>query len=456
MFSIKKGVEYLLHNRAQFCDSIVKNFFGFLPDKLYLSLRYRCQMGHWINWRNPKTFTEKLQWLKVYDYKPEYTLMVDKLAAKDYVAERIGQEYIIPTLGVWDRVEDIDWDSLPNQFVLKTTHGGGGCGVVVCPNKANLNKAMAIKKLQISMQSNAGNTYREKPYLNVPRKIIAEKFIAVHKPKQNDKVADLPDYKFFCFDGEPHYCQAIRDRHSKETIDFYDMEWNHMPFVGLNPVAKNGIAPVARPVHLETMKDICRKLSKDIKFSRIDLYVINDKEYFGKITFYPAAGFGEFTPADWNERLGKLINLEGNPIGGGEFLISNNEIVKIEQDNSFEDLKDYKFFCFNGKVKCFKIDFGRFVEHHANYYSPEGKLLPFGEKGLEPDPNHIEIMPENLNEMISIAEQLSNGFKFLRVDLYNIKAKIYFGELTFYPAAGMLPFVPEKWDDKLGKYLIVE
>lgn len=107
-------------------------------------------------------------------------------------------------------------------------------------------------------------------------------------------------------------------------------------------------------------------------------------------------------------------------------------------------------------MKCFKIDFGRFVEHHANYYSPEGKLLPFGEKGLEPDPNHIEIIPENLNEMISIAEQLSNGFKFLRVDLYNIKGKIFFGELTFYPAAGMLPFVPEKWDDKLGKYLIIE
>ena len=273
--------------------------------------------------------------------------------------------------------------------------------------------------------------------------------------KEDAKFSDLPDYKFFCFNGEPHYCQVIRDRHSKETIDFYDMEWNHMSFVGLNPVAKNGIAPVARPVHLETMKDICRKLSKDIKFSRIDLYVIDGKEYFGEITFYPASGFGEFTPADWNERLGELINLKGNIIGGGKILISNNEIIKIEQDNSFEDLKDYKFFCFNGKVKCFKIDFGRFVEHHANYYSPEGKLLPFGEKGLEPDPNHIEIMPENLNEMISLAEHLANGYKFLRVDLYNIKGKIYFGELTFYPAAGMGEFVPEEWDYRLGSLLSV-
>lgn len=306
MSSISRGINYLLHNRVRFCDSIVKNYLGFLPDKLYLSLRYRCKMGHWIDWKNPKTFTEKLQWLKVYDYKPEYTKMVDKLAAKDYVASRIGEEYIIPTLSVWDRVEDIDWGALPDQFVLKTTHGGGGCGVVVCPDKKHFDKAKAIKKLQISMHSNAGKTYREKPYLNVSRKIIAEKFIL-----------------------------------------------------------------------------------------------------------------------DYN----------------------------VRETCGISDLRDYKFFCFNGRVKCFKIDFGRFVEHHANYYSPEGKLLPFGEKEFEPDPNHVEIMPVNLDNMIAIAELLSDGFKFLRVDLYNVKGKIYFGELTFYPAAGMGVFIPEEWDEKLGRML---
>ena len=451
MSSINNAINYLLHNRAQFCDSFVRNFLWFLPDKPYLSLRYRCLMGHWIDWKKPKTFTEKLQWLKVYDYKPEYTRMVDKLAAKDYVAERIGEEYIIPTLGVWNRVEDIDWDSLPDQFVLKTTHGGGGCGVVVCSDKTHFDKAKAIEKLQTSMHSNAGKTYRERPYLNVPRKIIAEKFMAERRAKVNTKNSDLPDYKFFCFNGEPHYCQVIRDRNTKETIDFYDMEWNHMPFVGLNPVAKNGVEPVAKPVHLEQMKVICRRSSKDIKFSRIDLYVIDDKEYFGEITFYPAAGFGEFTPADWNERLGELINLDGH-MGGGIHIL-NNDIIKEE---SFEELKDYKFFCFNGKVKCFKIDFGRFVEHHANYYSPEGKLLPFGEKGFEPAPNHKEVMPDNLTDMIKVAEELSKGFKFLRVDLYNVKGRIYFGELTFYPAAGMGTFVPEEWDEKLGTLLKLE
>lgn len=276
------------------------------PDKLYLSLIYRSKMGHWIDWKNPKSFTEKLQWLKVYDYKPEYTKMVDKLAAKDYVASRIGEEYIIPTLGVWDRVEDIDWDFLPEQFVLKTTHGGGGCGVAVCSDKTHFDKSKAIKKLQISMHSNAGKTYREKPYLNVPRKIIAEKYIVEHNVRESDESLDL---------------------------------------------------------------------------------------------------------------------------------------------------RDYKFFCFNGKVKFFKIDFGRFVDHHANYYSPEGKLLPFGEKGLEPDPSHIEVMPNNLSRMIDIAQKLSNGFKFLRVDLYNVNENIYFGELTFYPAAGIGSFAPEKWDKTIGSWL---
>lgn len=456
MISIKQGIYYLIHNRASFCDAIVKNFLFFLPDKMYLSLRYRCLMGHWINWKHPKTFSEKLQWLKVYGFKAEYTRLVDKLAVKDYVASKIGKKYIIPTLGVWDKVEDIDWDALPNQFVLKTTHGGGSCGVVICSDKANFDREKAIRKLETSMRTNAGQTYRERPYLNVPRKIIAEKFMAERKTDGKPIETDLPDYKFFCFNGEPKYCQVIRDRSTKETIDFYDMEWNLMPFVGLNPVAKNGTSPIAKPLHFDNMIKICRKLSKNMKFSRIDLYVINDKEYFGEITLYPATGFGEFTPEEWNKRLGDLIKLDGTKTGGVKFKVEiiNGKCINIENRNSFEDLKDYKFFCFGGRVKCFKIDFGRFVEHHANYYYPQGELLPFGEKGLEPDPNHVEIMPENLDEMIRIAENLSKGFKFLRVDLYNVKGRVYFGELTFYPAAGMGAFVPDEWDYKLGDLII--
>ncbi len=308
MPSIKRGLNYLLHNRAQFCDSIINNFCRWLPDKLYLSLRYRCLMGHWIDWKNPKAFTEKLQWLKVYNRKPEYTTMVDKYAVKQYVAERIGEEYIIPTLGVWNKPEDIDWDALPEQFVLKTTHAGGGTGIVICSDKRNFDKQAAIKKLKASLDSSNYSYFREWPYKNVKKRIIAEKYM-VSSDRMNDSTYDLSDYKFFCFNGEPQFCQVIRDRNSKETIDFYDMEWIHQEFIGLNPVARNGLNPVARPKHLDEMQNICRKLSKDIPFVRVDLYVIDDKTYFGELTFFPASGFGVFSPKEWNIKLGNLLEL---------------------------------------------------------------------------------------------------------------------------------------------------
>ena len=449
MVSIKRGISYLIYNKAQFFDSIVKNFLSWLPDKQYLSLRYRCQMGHWIDWKNPKTFTEKLQWLKVYDYKPEYTKMVDKLAAKDYVASRIGEEYIIPNLGVWDRVEDIDWESLPDQFVLKTTHGGGGCGVVVCTDKKHFDKAKAIKKLQTSMHSNAGKTYREKPYLNVPRKIIAEKFMAERKAKENAKISDLPDYKFFCFNGEPHYCQVIRDRHSKETIDFYDMEWRHMPFVGLNPVAKNGLNPVAKPQHLDTMKEICRKLSKNMKFSRIDLYVIDDKEYFGEITLYPAAGFGEFNPTEWNAKLGDMIKLDGNQ-RGVKCTVKNSEIEYTHIAYEYKDLKDYKFFCFNGEPEFLYVSDS--PNHELAFLNTDWTVAPFGRRDYKPLRN-IPPKPDNLDDMLTVARKLSKGMPHVRVDLYNVGGHIFFGELTFYTGAGFIPFDPKEYDKILGDIL---
>lgn len=283
-----------------------------LSDKAYLKIQYRCLCGKPLNLKNPQTFNEKLQWLKVYDHNPEYSKMVDKYEAKKYVASIIGEEYIIPTLGVWDSIDDIDWDSLPDQFVLKCTHDSGG--LVVCRDKYKFDKTAAIKKLKASFSRDFYYSSREWPYKNVKPRVIAEKYM--EDTPLNPAVTDLTDYKFFCFDGDPKFCQVIRDRHTKETIDFYDMDWNHQEFVGLNPVASNGLTPVARPKHLDVMTEICKKLSKGIPFSRIDLYVINDKEYFGEVTFYPYGGMGVFTPNDWNTRIGDLINLKGEFRGG--------------------------------------------------------------------------------------------------------------------------------------------
>jgi hypothetical protein len=230
--------------------------------------------------------------------------MVDKLAVKEYVSSLIGEEYIIPTLGVWERTEDIEWDKLPDKFVLKTTHGAASYGVAICRDKSSFNREDAIKKLDRSMKTDDIYTYlKEWPYKNVHRRIIAEE------------------------------------------------------------------------------------------------YLVNDN--------------------------------------GSE-------------------LKDYKFFCFHGSVRFFKIDSGRFTEHHANYYDRDGHSLPFGEVGIEPNFNNQERFPDNLSEMITIAETLSAGKPFLRVDLYNIMGRINFGETTFYPASGLVPFTLLEWDYKMGDYLSID
>jgi len=304
MNKLQKTIHYLIHDRNQFKLTVLRRFaWLYKSDEKYLKKLFRYAMGKELSLDNPQTFSEKLQWLKLYNRKPEYTQMVDKYAVKKYVAGIIGEQYIIPTLGVWDKFDDIDFDKLPNQFVLKTTHGGGNTGVVICKDKSIFDKNKAKSRLEKSLKLNIYTSLREWPYKNVKKRIIAEQFI------EESGYNDLPDYKFFCFDGEPKYCQVIRDRNTKETIDFYDMEWNHMPFVGLNPVAKNGINPVAKPQHLTNMVMICRKLATGIPFSRVDLYVVNGKEYFGEITFYPASGMGEFKPQEWNNMLGSLIKL---------------------------------------------------------------------------------------------------------------------------------------------------
>ena len=273
-------------------------------DKLYLRLLFRVKKGVWPNLNAPKTFNEKLQWLKLYNRKPEYTTMVDKYAVKEYVASRIGEQYVIPTLGMWDTLDKIEWDKLPAQFVLKTTHGGGGCGVVIVKDKTKLDIEKTKSILSNSLKSDIYSYYREWPYKNVPKRIIAEQFMTSVKP---DLAKDLPDYKFYCFNGEPKFVMVATGRYEGDVrFDYFDMDWNKLPLVWDNP---NSNLKILAPCCFEEMKDICRKLTKDIPHVRCDLYLVDDKPYFGELTFFDASGFSKFEEPEWDEKIGDLLDL---------------------------------------------------------------------------------------------------------------------------------------------------
>lgn len=301
MSKLSTAIKLLKENRGEFCASLLQNSSFLFPDKLYLTLLFRCKMGYWIDWKNPKTFSEKLQWLKLYDRKPEYTTMVDKYAVKEYVAKLIGEEYIIPTLSVWDTPEEINWDELPNQFVLKTTHGGGSTGVVICKDKANFDKKAAVEKLSSSLKSCIYQSYREWPYKNVKRRIIAEQYM-------EDAEGVLNDYKFFCFDGKPMFCQVISGRRTMMAIDFYNVHWEHMPFHEPKEFPFS-TKKHNKPIGFMNMLNISRILSKEIPFLRVDFYEVKSVVYLGELTFFPTSGMGGFSPKEWDYKFGEFISL---------------------------------------------------------------------------------------------------------------------------------------------------
>ena len=272
-----------------------------LPDSLYIRLKYLWHMKKLPNLRNPKTYNEKLQWLKLHDRKPEYTRMVDKYEAKQYVAERIGEEYIVPTLGVWDHFDDIDFDSLPDQFVLKCTHDSGG--VVICKNKAQLDLAAAREKLERSLKENYYWHDREWPYKNVKPRILAEQYM------EDEKTGELRDYKFFCFDGavKALFVASERQKKGEETkFDFFDADGQHLPFTNGHP---NADVMPQKPERFELMKTVASKLSVGIPQLRVDFYEVNGKVYFGELTFSHWGGMMPFDPPEWDEILGSWITL---------------------------------------------------------------------------------------------------------------------------------------------------
>ena len=298
----KKVWKYSTDEAYRFDVNSILGFHNTMPDEEFLCKQYQLKMKKPLDLQNPCTFNEKLQWLKIFDHRPEYTLMVEKYEVKTLVAQKIGLQYVIPTLGVWNHFDDIEFDTLPNQFVLKCTHDSGSVILVDDKNQLDIRKAKRI--MEKFLGRNLYYYAREWPYKNVPPRIIAEPYL------KNDSGEGLIDYKFYCFHGVPMYCQVIANRWTGETIDFFDMGWNHQEFTGLAlPYKPFSTQPITQPVTLDEMKTIATRLSAGIVFLRVDMYEINGRVYFGEITFYPSAGLGEFYPAKWNRILGDMIHL---------------------------------------------------------------------------------------------------------------------------------------------------
>lgn len=306
---IHKLIKFIKDDRFRFAVLDKYHLFNFIPDEKYIAQKFYSVFGYTIDLSNPKTFNEKLQWLKIYDRKPLYTTLVDKYLVKDYVANIIGEEHVIPTLGVWDDPSDIDFDSLPNQFVLKCNHNSG-LGMYICKDKSEMDKDKVIRDLRCGLKEDYYHTLREWPYKDVKRKIIAEKYMEDSSTREQAYVNNgLDDYKIHSFWGVPKVILVCKDRFAKSGLkeDFFDTKWNHMD-VSRSDAGNVGVV-IPKPDELEEMLYYSSVLSKNIPFLRVDFYVVNHKVYFGEMTFFPAGGFKRFIPDRFDEEMGDWLEL---------------------------------------------------------------------------------------------------------------------------------------------------
>lgn len=275
--------------------------FRWMSDEQYVRMLYKTLTGKKLNLENPTRYNEKIQWLKLYNHKPEYTSMVDKYEAKKYVASQIGDEYVIPSLGVWDRFEDIDFSDLPDQFVLKSTHDSG-C-TIICKDKSEFDAESAKRRLNKSLKRNYYWAGREWPYKNVKPRIIAEVYM------EDTSTHELRDYKFFSFNGETKAMFIATDRQTPGEdvkFDFYDMDFNHLP---IKHGHENSKQKIEKPNQFDLMHELADKLSVDIPAVRVDFYEVNGRVYFGELTFSHHGGVVPFVPDEWDYKFGEWIEL---------------------------------------------------------------------------------------------------------------------------------------------------
>lgn len=274
--------------------------FPIVYDKSAIKFQYKLLTKKRLDLKNPKTFNEKLNWMKLYYRKPLLTTMADKFGVKEYVKELIGEDYVIPLIGVYEKWDEIDFSKLQAPFVIKTTHSSGM--VIVVRNMKDFDLENAKKRVNKSLKRKYFYSCREWPYKNIKPRIIIEKFV------KDSKEENLPVYKFFCFDGEPFLVQTIKnDKTSYETIDYFDMDWK---LLELKQNFENSEVPLDKPANFEEMKKLAKKLSVNQPFVRVDLYSVDGRIYFSEFTFFSDAGYQVFHPEKWDLILGEKIPLE--------------------------------------------------------------------------------------------------------------------------------------------------
>lgn len=292
---------------SELCDSIeqsydqsvISRYSEIMDDEIFLSKIYYEVFGQKLNLDNPVSFNEKIQWLKIHDRNSEYNALVDKALFKEKIKKSLGSNLLIPTLGIWDDFGKINFDKLPDQFVLKCTHDSGS--VIICDNKSTFDMNYAREKLERAQATNMYWSGREWPYKNLKARIICEAYLV------DESGLELKDYKVFCFNGIPKYIQVDFNRFSKHQRNLYSTDWEYLGFTSKYQTNPNVI--IDKPLILDEMLEYSRILSRDIVHSRVDFYVINKKLFIGEITLYHGSGFERYTPSEWDEKLGKLLTI---------------------------------------------------------------------------------------------------------------------------------------------------
>lgn len=434
----KKIKRYISNPYYALGYDMIKKCPNLMPDKFYLSILWKMDMGYEIDWKNLQTFNEKLQWLKLYDRNPLYTTLVDKYRVKQWVAEKIGEQYVIPTLTVYNSVEEIDLNKLPNQFVLKCNHDSGS--VVVCRDKSSFDLEATKAKLGKALKHNFYWDAREWPYKNVKRCVFAEQFM-----KDSTMKEDVLDHtKFFKVDFN------LFKWHKRKL---YDTHWSCIE-TNIHQSAEQE-SSYDKSKALDEMLGLSKRLGERFKQVQVGYYIIDDRVIFGELSFHYGEGFEDFNPEEFGVKKEEYIKL--NPtkrFKASGVIVKDGYVAYLHSESvipAFVGLKDYKWYCFNGEPKVMYIANDRAEFPTMNFYDMDFEPLPLYTK----DPPAFEDpeKPMSFEEMKRLSSELSKGIPQVRVDFYENDTGIYFGEMTFFHGGGFSEVHPKEWNLKMGDWI---